>query len=612
MARARKSRSLISLLILMTGIFVASQARAVPAPGKPNAPIRSVNTTDVSKRIDANLVSMFVTNIGSFAWDLATQNSGLEFPRGSGKTAVFAAGIWLGARVAGETRVTVAEYSQEFIPGPMAGGTFLPDSPDYRVYKASRNDTTGYADWMARAVPLGAPTDPTGTMPGIIGDQTLWTVFNDADPGSHSNSAGNSPPLGVEVQLLAFAYDRPGALGHTIYLRYRLINKGANTLNDTYVSLWADPDLGGAGDDFVGVDVPAGLGYCYNAVAIDNVYGSTPPAVGFDLLQGPRADGGGRLALTSFNMYINGTDPRSPIESYNYMRGLSKGGDPIVNPVTGLVTTFVNDGDPCTGSGWLDSNPSDRRLMMSAGPFTFAPGETQEVVAAVVLGQGSNYHTSIGAMQCNDDVAQLLFDRAFDESALPPEPRCPDCDPTTRTQISLVDADVEDGRVTLVWYAGADEGAAIALERREGEGEWANLGPIAPDAAGRIVYEDSNVRPGGRYGYRLGLSTGAGSAEYFGETWVNVPGLSLAIAGLWPNPGSGSLSVRITLPEAGAARITVTDVAGRLALSHDASGLGAGAHRVDLAAERKLAPGVYVVRLVQGAQHAEAKAVVTP
>ena len=80
-----------------------------------------INVVDTGKELDANQLSMFVTNIGSFAYDLQAQNSGLEFPKGTGKTCVYAAGIWMGAKVAGQTRVTVAEYSQEFTPGTMTG-----------------------------------------------------------------------------------------------------------------------------------------------------------------------------------------------------------------------------------------------------------------------------------------------------------------------------------------------------------------------------------------------------------------------------------------------------------------------------------------------------------
>ena len=93
---------------------------------------------------------------------------------------------------------------------------------------------------------------------------------------------------------------------------------------------------------------------------------------------------------------------------------------------------------------------------------------------------------------------------------------------------------------------------------------------------------------------------------------MNVPGLSLAIAALRPDPGSRSLALRITLPEAGRARITVTDVAGRIVASHEAGGLEAGTHRVDLAAKARFSPGVYIVRLTQGGQRAEIKAIVMP
>src|SRR5688500_16569717 len=58
-----------------------------------------VNVVDTGTRIEANRIAMFVTNIGSFAFDLGAGNSGLEFPKGTGNTAVFAAGLWLGAKV---------------------------------------------------------------------------------------------------------------------------------------------------------------------------------------------------------------------------------------------------------------------------------------------------------------------------------------------------------------------------------------------------------------------------------------------------------------------------------------------------------------------------------
>ena len=114
-----------------------------------------VNVVDTGTQVSANRIAMFVTNIGSFTWDLTTGNSGLEFPKGTGNTAVFAAGLWMGAKVAGETRVTVAEYSQEYVPGPMAGGINLPDSPQYKVYKVTREPSGSTAADSAVPLPPG-------------------------------------------------------------------------------------------------------------------------------------------------------------------------------------------------------------------------------------------------------------------------------------------------------------------------------------------------------------------------------------------------------------------------------------------------------------------------
>ena len=145
-----------------------------------------------------------------------------------------------------------------------------------------------------------------------------------------------------------------------MFVKFLIINKGSNTLDSTFVSVWADPDLGGASDDLVGCDVDLSLGYCYNANNADNAYKSNPPAVGYDFFQGPIVPSEGDVAvvsgreipgyknlpMTSFNKYINGTDPDSPLEIYNYMKGLEADGADLVNPVTGLVTKFFVDGDP--------------------------------------------------------------------------------------------------------------------------------------------------------------------------------------------------------------------------------------------------------------------------
>jgi hypothetical protein len=224
---------------------------------------------DNTGHVDANNLDMFVTNHGSFGYDLTTGGPGLEFPTGSGKTALFAAGIWVGAQVNDSIRTCTAEYSQEYAPGPMYNGTFQLDQIAFKNYRLEAGNTTSddYLNWPYQAVPLGqgAPLDTLGN-PLLEGDLTLWSAYNDADPARHTNDnggtggPGGTKPLGLEIQQTTFAFNRGGALGNIIFLRFRLINKGANRLDSTYVSIWSDPDLGDASDDLVGCDSTLSLG----------------------------------------------------------------------------------------------------------------------------------------------------------------------------------------------------------------------------------------------------------------------------------------------------------------------------------------------------------------
>jgi hypothetical protein len=240
--------------------------------------------------------------------------------------------------------------------------------------------------------------------PDVRGDQLLWAVFNDADPSRHTNRAGQTAPLGIEVQARWDAYDQLGTLGNVVFVEHTIINKGASLLDSAYVSLWSDPDVGAAADDLAGCDPALGLGYAYNAAGNDPIYGASAPAVGYLMLRGPRGYASQILGMTAFGFYINGTDPSDPLESYNAMRGRMPDGSPIIDPVTAGVTTYMLNGDPLAGSGWIDTAPSDKRFTVSSGPFRMFPGDTQRVVVAVI------------PIQCGDRfsaLAELEYESQF-------------------------------------------------------------------------------------------------------------------------------------------------------------------------------------------------------
>jgi len=337
---------------------------------------------------DGNQISTYHRNNGAVVDHTATGDSGLEWPKASGKTAIYASGIWMAGMVQGGIRTAAAEYTREFQPG-----AFGEDNNDskyriYRIYKAEidamkahnatadfdlNNDgvaetitvpTKDYREWPAED---GAPFvdvngdqvyDYTVDYPDILGDQFHWYIMNDG--GSHAN-LWTTLPLNVEVQTSIFGFDRApnDALGNTMFVRWVIVNKGEETIDSMFVSIWHDDDVGDANDDFVACDTTLSIGYTYND-GRDAKYGVAVPVSGSDFFQGPLVDAPGdsaelltwdvdstgvdllgnlvsgyhqamvydkrMLPLTSFVKYINGDDeygdPETAEEAYRYMNGL--------------------------------------------------------------------------------------------------------------------------------------------------------------------------------------------------------------------------------------------------------------------------------------------------
>ncbi len=409
--------------------------------------------------IDVNEITMWVANNGSGSHNPNTDGSGFSWRSGlyPKASAVFQDGlVWAGII---DRKISANGNTHRL--GLQAGKILsngMPDNPNqekYRVYKLMngwQNLVSGdlksaykkdYEEWP---VEDGAPwvdKNNDGKFskgidePEIIGDETLWFVSNDLDT-TRSTRVFGSNPVGLEIQTTVIAFNRTDVRGRTIFKKYKIINKSNKLIKDMYFGYWSDPDIGYALDDYVGCDTLLNLAYCYNADNYDqNNFGAAPPCIGYVLLQGPIVKGNpddkAYFREAWFNGYKN-LNVKSftfsipqwieePIshnwgsqEQYNSLKGVGWNRLPMINPVSNVTTTFALSGDPVNKTGWYEGEdfpnglePGDRRMLLGTGPFNFAPGDTQEVVIAIIVAQGSNNLNAITELKADTRRIQYFY-----------------------------------------------------------------------------------------------------------------------------------------------------------------------------------------------------------
>lgn len=456
-------------------------------------------------QLDINNVRTTLMNGGDMWWDLVG-NARYEVPKNNTpgatpKHALFAGAIWIGGYDGGgQLRLAAQTYRQtgtDFYPGPLNAAadidvsTCLKYDKHYSVLKSEIDAfITAYqtgalasgsytipksiSDWPAKkgsADPELAPFedvdgngvyDPnSGDYPAIFGDQAIWWVYNDK---GNIHSETSAEPIGIEIQTMAFGFVTNDEINNATFYKSKIINKSTNTLNQTYIGQWVDPDLGNYADDYVGCDTTLGLGFCYNGDNNDETasgYGANLPAIGIDFFEGPVADAGDgidndkdgtideageKIIMSKFVYYNNDFsiygNPSAAQHFYGYLNGFWKDGNPIVddgkdgaaattpNAYTPKPTNYMFPGGLCGGNlGWTEASagntPADRRFIQSAGKFTLQPGAVNYVTIGAVFAQGTTAGSNTDAI-CNllkaDKKAQALFDNNFKRISGPDAP----------------------------------------------------------------------------------------------------------------------------------------------------------------------------------------------
>lgn len=464
--------------------------------------------------IEPNNVRCSVTSTGDLFNVPGTEIGLFEVPAGSGLETFYAANLWVGGFTTDQqlrmSAETFQNNEQAWFSGPLTtngtasttqeiedaynqvwhvtsdqvalhlayfnalqNGNFEEEFPDgYTIpdvfinWPAHGDIALGYDFNLAPFIDFNLDMyyDPSqGDYPLFCGNECIYFIINDRGSGNNGNVG-----LGVEIHgmMYGFTDSQDDMLENTIFLKYKMINRSTGIYNNSVMGLWADYDLGGATDDFVGTNVQRSALVSYNADDFDEETSSSPgyqfniPMQGVVFLGGPKTNddladnelpdeqysletnsygpfalgyGDGnfdneRLGL-SYSMYYNNSsnpingEPVAPLHYYNYLTGTWKNGSTLMFGMNGTNTSnyFAPDvTDPLalsTGQDdqglWNETTDGnvggDRRIVGSTGLFTLEPGEINVLDLAFVYADSE---------QADDEPLADFFDNRLKEAKL--------------------------------------------------------------------------------------------------------------------------------------------------------------------------------------------------
>ncbi len=522
-----------------------------------------------------------------------------EWPAGSRVEYLFIAGLWVGGLINGVPSVTTAAFNTEFRPSssPLdvvyysafgaSGGNRIPSAN-----ADDDNDGTLDEDFLD-----GFDNDLDGLVDedfAGISDQMLARRFRDDDPSVFPIYPNHAPlHLAIVEESYQFSHaDFDDFVGFTV----KITNDGINTIEDVFVGLFADGDVGHRDiPDYWEDDATA----FENDIVVDHgVHGTQ--AYDFTYWYDVDGDGGqaagycgivmlDHQAATYANFsgsasYEDGGDPTNDFERYELMSSQTIERDPTV--------------------------PRDHRALVAIGPFeTIAPGQTIEVNFALVVTPRDDFTNVERAatayhglwFDLDDNPATGVDGKEHQEHWYLPN------DNPLPIAITNFDARVVDTRaVRIAWKTVADEAIEGFELLRATAG--ATLRSIMPGLLSPNTHEfvDVNVTPGERYEYVLVAHAVSGTTFQSQRAGVSVPNVAMSLRQNAPNPFAESTTIGIALPERSDVEVSIFDVSGKLVATITRGEREGGEHaflwdgRDD--AGRRVGAGVYFYRLKSGGE----------
>ncbi len=513
---------------------------------------------------DDGLLKLRISNYGRFGYQNAA-----EWPKGTGQTYIFGAGIWVGAikfkgvtttlaeditADANEIRVSsidgldstgILKIGNELVHyHGISGDTLLSCIRGFAATTASSHNAgeeakayyaaldMGYnpSNGNTELVPGDLPNEPgySDTTERVLfsndpSDTALWplrdatgapVVLSTEDSyaiGNDMDSSRADHPLGIKIIQVGYCWSY-ALYQDFLFLNYYVVNATEDTLEHIYMGVVCDADVGAGDfeDDLAGFDAERNLGYAFDSDGSVPGWPNPPGYVGFDFLESPEDSQGNQLGLTAFkiirNPGVSGPGEPDP-DNDDQAYQLAAG----YNYTTGEYHPFDSI-----------STPTDIRFLQFTGPFDLAPGDTAKIVIAVIMGE------DLHDLQHNSDLAQTLYDINF----------------ITNWAHLLYPNGGEtlSGNVDITWEDSSAFGADMLVDlyySRDNGQTWIPIAQGVPDA-GSYTWNTQDVPDGTRYRIRISVYDTLAVGEDVSDTIFAIN-----------NPGNGAPDLVLLTPQRG-------------------------------------------------------------
>lgn len=403
--------------------------------------------------LDENNVNAKLNTNGIFFQDIANSSSGYEVPKGMQTNAIYSSAFWYGGLDANnQLHFAGAKYGteQDFYSGPIATNYTTPNfvatyldqlwmvtslevqnhianysqagyiTPNSITNWPAHGDVNnGEAENLAPFIDRnynGIYDPENGDVPNIRGDKAVYLITNDA-AGPHTES--NGEPLGMEFHYMIYQYNTNDYLNNTTFINTRVYNRSQTTYFDFKAANYVDPDLGDAGDDYIGCAPEKNMMFTYNSNNFDQNsngsigYGANPPALGIVFLS---------HTLNVFGYYRNSGsailgDPNTASEYWGFMNAyFGTSGIPFTvggDGTSGSVPTNHLFSDNPNDSGWSQVNegsePYDYRILGVTPGETFSPGEYICYDYAILYERSGNNLENVDSLYSLSDQVHTFY-----------------------------------------------------------------------------------------------------------------------------------------------------------------------------------------------------------